>query len=200
MNKNKKRNIILVFALLMVVTVTSSLVSGTYAKYTSELNDATGTAQVAKWAFAEDNKLDNLKFTLADTVDKSTLAENKIAPGTSGSFDIKLVNTTSDVAVSFEIAVKTIENTPTNLKLYADSAHTTEFKTGSPIKGTLAAKDATGVTATIYWVWDYEQTDVTTGDTADTADGEAAKNMTVTIGVTGTQLAPSETAVTSKIN
>lgn len=200
MNKNKKRNIIIVFALLMLVTISGSLVSGTYAKYTAKLNDATGTAEVANWAFKTDNTLENLSFNLADTVDVSTLTAGKIAPGTSGEFDVKLVNTNSDVAVSFEISVKEIANAPTNLKLYADAAHTTEFKADSPITGTLAAKDATGVTSKIYWVWDYEQTSVEEGDIADTADGEAAKSITVTIGVTGTQMQPSDTAVTSKIN
>lgn len=201
MNKNKKRNIILVFALLMVVTISSSLVSGTYAKYTSQLNDSTGTAEVAKWSFAEDNTLENLTFALTDTVDVSTLTNGKIAPGTSGKFDVKLVNTNSDVAVNFEITAKTIEDVPTNLKLYADEEHTKEFKAGSPITGTLAAKDSTGVTATIYWAWDYEQAGaISTGDVADTTDGIAAKTMTVTIGVTGTQMQPSATAVTSKIN
>lgn len=200
MNKNKKRNIVIVFALLMLVTISGSLVSSTYAKYTAKLNDATGTAEVAKWAFKTDNTLDNLSFNLADTVDASTLTNGKIAPGTSGEFDVKLVNTNSDVAVSFEISVKEIANAPTNLKLYADASHTTEFNADSPITGTLAAKDAEGVSSKIYWVWDYEQTNVTEGDTADTTDGEAAKTITVTIGVTGTQMQPTNTAVTSKIN
>lgn len=198
---DKKKSMILLLVVLLLVAVSGSLVAGTYAKYTAELNDASGTAQVAKWSFAEDNTLDALAFTLADTVDASTLTANKIAPGTKGSFNIKLVNTNSDVAVDFTIALKSIENAPTNLKLYADAAHTKELNTSKPITGVLAAEDSEGVTATIYWVWDYEQTgSVETGDQADTTDGKKANDMTVTINVSGVQKQPSATAVTSKIN
>ena len=196
---NSKRNILLLVVLMLVV-ITASVVSSTYAKYTAELDGISGTATVAKWAFKADNTLTNFTISLNENVDESTLVADRVAPGTSGSFDIALVNTNSDVAVDFTIAINSIENLPTNLKLYADSAHTKVFDESNPITGVLAAKDATGVTAKIYWAWDYEQSNVTTGDTADNADGTAAKEITVAIEVSGVQKQASNTAVTSKIN
>lgn len=199
--RNKKCGI-LVLVILMLVTVTGSLVSGTYAKYTAKLDDVQATAQVAKWGFKSENagNLENIKIALADTVDASTLVEDRIAPGTKGSFDIALTNAESEVAVEFEIAIGDATNVPTNLKFCADETCTVELDTDNPMTGTLAAGDATGVNAKIYWVWDYEQADVATGDAADTTDGEAAAEMSVTVSVSGTQMAPSGTPVTSKIN
>lgn len=196
---SNKKNILLLVVLVLVV-ITASLVASTYAKYTAELDGISGTATVAKWAFAEDNKLTDFTISLSDTVDASTLVANRVAPGTSGSFDIALVNTNSDVAVDFKIASSSLTNLPTNLKLYADPAHTKAFNESTPITGVLAAKDASGVTAKIYWVWDYEQTDVTVGDNADNTDGISAKEITVGIEISGVQRQASSTAVTSKIN
>lgn len=195
---NKKERSILVIVLLLLVGLTFGYVSSTYAKYTSEVDGNNGTATVAKWAFATDNATQTLTIDFGETYDPSTLDDGKIAPGTEGSFDIALINTNSEVGVDFEIALKSITGKPTNLKFYKDSSYNTELTPGtSTITGQLTAGDSTGLSVPIYWKWAYETTN---GDATDTTDGEAANTLTIGVDITGTQVAPSATAITSHIN
>ena len=203
--KNNKKTLFLM-ALLLMVGVSTSYVSGTYAKYTAEIT-GNGTATVAKWAFEDDNKdkITTIEVKLDGTYDPSTLVQKKIAPGTSGSFAIKLVNTNSEVGVDFTLSLDTIENMPKNIKFYKDSGYTTEIVPGTgKITGQIAAKDATGVEPKIYWKWVYETGTVTDGiaegDSDDTKDGKAAKTLTIPVTVKGVQTRPSATKITSHID
>lgn len=97
----KKKMSVLV-ALVMAVAVTSYSVSGTYAKYTSNV-DLTDEARVAKWSFTATDKegnpiTDTNKFKLfADSysyngtryVKSMTEGQNVVAPGTSGEYTFK---------------------------------------------------------------------------------------------------------------
>lgn len=195
----KKKSIVLM-VMLMLVGITSGLVGKTFAKYTATVNGQ-ATATVAKWAFSSDNTISSLSVNLDQTADPTTLAvvggQQRIAPGTSGSFQINLNNEHSEVGVNFTLALNSIDNKPTNLKFYKDSQHKTELTPGSStITGQLVAGDSTGVNVPIYWEWKYETTN---GDTADTADGVAAKSLTIGLTVTGVQVQPGA-AITSHIN
>ena len=192
-----KKKSFMMMALLIMFGLSFYFVSGTYAKYTAEVS-GNATATVAKWNFATDNAITSLNINLDQTPDASTLAANKIAPGTSGSFAINLKNTNSEVGANFTLSLGTISDKPTNLKFYKDSTYTTEITPGSgTITGQLAAGDSTGIPVKIYWRWQYETTN---GDAADTADGMSAKSLTLPVTITGTQVAPSATAITSHIN
>ena len=125
MNKKKKK--LLVIALLLIFGLTLGYVANTYAKYTAQLNGS-GDVSVAKWAFSEDNQNVDIVIDLDGNVDASTLVDGKIAPGTSGSFDIVLSNTHSEVGVDFSVTL-TPTNAPTNLS----------FSTGNTITGKIAA-------------------------------------------------------------
>jgi hypothetical protein len=187
----------MMMALLIMFGLSFYFVSGTYAKYTAQVS-GNATATVAKWNFATDNAITSLTINLDETPHASTLAANKIAPGTSGSFAINLKNTNSEVGANFTLSLGEITDKPTNLKFYKNSTYTTEITPGSgTITGQLAAGDSTGITVNIYWRWQYETTN---GDAADTADGIAAKSLTLPVTITGTQVAPSATAITSHIN
>lgn len=195
----KKKSIVLM-VMLMLVGITSGLVGKTFAKYTATVNGQ-ATATVAKWAFSSDNTISSLSVNLDQTADPTTLAvvggQQRIAPGTSGSFQINLNNEHSEVGVNFTLALNSIDNKPTNLKFYKDSQHKTELTPGSStITGQLVAGDSTGVNVPIYWEWKYETTN---GDAADTADGVAAKSLTIGLTVTGVQVQPGA-AITSHIN
>lgn len=193
--KNHKKSI-LTFALLFVVGISMYLIAGTYAKYTSEIT-ANGTVSVAKWAFEDDNKITALDIELTETVDASTLVADKIAPGTSGSFIIKLTNENTEVGVDFEIAFTDVTNKPTYLKFYSDDSFSTEIDpTSDTITGQLEAKDADGLEVPIYWQWAYESG----ADTTDTTEGKAAKDLTIGLTITGTQVEPSSTAITSQVD
>ena len=145
--RRTKKNAVLVFVLLLLVAVTAMMVASTYSKYTAEVTGS-GTVTVAKWAFKTDNPTQTFTVNLDTTAHASTLVANKIAPGTSGSFDLKLVNTNSEVGVNFTVKLGTpTGNLPQNLKFYKDSSHTTEITTGSTeITGQIVAGDSTGVT------------------------------------------------------
>ena len=195
---NKKS--LLIIVLLVLVGLTTGYVASTYAKYTSTVTGS-GTATVAKWAFATDNATQNITIALNPTVDATTLVNGKIAPGTTGSFNIALVNTNSEVGVDFSIALDSISNKPTNLKFYKDSSYTTELTPGtSTVTGQLTAGDSTGVTVPIYWRWEYETNAIATNDPIDTQDGEAANTLTIGVTITGVQTQPSATAITSHVN
>ena len=195
MEKHKKS--LLILALLLVVAVSMLYIGTTYSKYTAEVS-GNGTATVAKWSFEDDNEITTIDINLDETYDESTLVEGKIAPGTSGSFAIELNNENSEVGVDFEVALGSITDKPTNLKFYEDSSYTTEIVPGTDtITGQLEAEDATGLTVNIYWAWEYETAN---GDDEDTADGEAAATLTIPVTITGEQVEPSTTAITSHID
>lgn len=200
--KNKKSLWLIV--LLLLVGLTGGYVASTYAKYTSAF-DKSGTVTVAKWAFADDNSDSELKIDFTDTYDATTLVNDRIAPGTSGSFDIQVVNETSETGVDFTLKIKSVANVPTNLKFYSDSSFSDPMTIdGGTITGQLKAGDATGVKVPLYWKWEYETLDSsnssTAGDGLDTTDGENAKELAVTVSITGVQTPPSDEAITSHID
>ena len=195
MKKHSRSSLVII--LLMLVAIATAYVGSTYAKYTEDVS-GNGTATVAKWDFTTDNAISNLTINFSQSYDASTLSAGKIAPGTSGSFAISVKNTNTETGVNFTIALGTVTNVPTNLKFYKDSTFNTQITPGNgTITGQLAAEDSTGLSVPIYWKWEYETTD---GDDEDTTDGKAATELTIPITITGTQVPPSTTAITSHIN
>lgn len=201
----KKTSKSLLFALMIGITLLSCAVGGTYAKYTEKV-EKSASASVAEWSFADDNTIqDQYKFAVSETYDASTLVNNKIAPGTKGNFEIKLVNTNTDTAVGFEILFANMANKPTNFHLYRTtdgSQKGAEVKldgTGK-VTGKLAAKDATGLTAKFIWEWAYETAEAAVNDAVDTNEGKLANELTMGVTITGTQIAPATSAVTSALN
>ena len=179
MNKKKKKKL-LVIALLIIFGLTAGYVANTYAKYTAQLNGS-GDVSVAKWAFDTDNQNIDIDIDLNGNIDASTLVDGKIAPGTSGSFDIILSNANSEVGVAFSVTL-TPSNAPTNLS----------FSTGNTITGKIAAGES--ITIPVTFAWPYETTN---GDAADTADGKAANDMTITASIVGTQVQPGAAITTA---
>lgn len=197
-NKNGK-SVLVIMVLLLLVGISLSYVAGTYAKYTTSINNVSGNATVAKWAFGTDNNSTSFNVNLTDTtISNTTLVEDKIAPGTEGTFDINLINTNSEVGVDWKVTIGSVTNLPTNLKLYSDAAHTKPLATDgtATITGQLKAKDSTGINVPIYWAWAYNTEN---GDTADTANGEAASTLTVSLKVDGVQTQPGA-AITSHVD
>jgi hypothetical protein len=133
-------------ALLVLTLLTTSVVSGTFAKYTTSA-DATSTARVAKWgvevtasgsAFATSYATDDdtVKSTITNSVVSAvqtgqTAADNVVAPGTSGSLVNFTLKGTPEVAVnvSYE-ATLTISDT---WKIETKSGDTTNSEVYFPI-------------------------------------------------------------------
>ena len=146
---------IIVLALTMIALI---LVSGTYAKYTSEF-EATSNARVAKWSFKVNNKdiatseaqelTINLFKTIKDTTDAEEVGSNEtdvkagtatqaiIAPGTAGEFTISVQNL-SEVTAKAEIAFDVTTTLPLEFKVGNGEWKAASSFTGDAAKVTLA--------------------------------------------------------------
>ncbi len=190
--KMKKKKALSLLVILLLVGVASVYVVGTFAKYTSSV-DKNGSATVAKWAFNDDNTAGNLSITITPTADASTLASSKIAPGTSGSFDIEVSNLNSEVGINYEITFTDISNLPTNL-VFKQNGTAMNDTTGMTKKITGTLQKGHTATIPVTWEWPYETTG---GDSADTTDGAAAQTLTFKAHIVGTQVTPSATAMSA---
>lgn len=189
-------------ALVLLVTLLAViLVSGTYAKYTTAVS-AKDTATVARWNITLNGEdiskgtQKTLKLGLFDTIndtdftsEDSDVTAGKIAPGTTGKFEIaKLINN-SDVNAQYKITYS-IDNNNIPLEFSKDkNAADSEWKSLSEFSMNdfvALAKDSTeGVsTGTIYWRWKFERND----DSADTDFGINTPKVVVTATITVEQV------------
>ena len=194
MSKGQK---IFLVVLLVLVAISGGFVLGSSAKYTTVLQNKTGTAVVATWAFESENNANALKtfaINLTTTInDNSLLDSGKIAPGTAGNFVIQLNNQNSDVGIKFTIAFDDTDNVPANLI----------FKSGStafnPSTATITGYIARGETLSVPISWEWEYYNNSTDDGEDTTDGINHYTMTVTAKVSGEQTNPNTTVTTGGI-
>lgn len=191
MNKRLK----LAITLIAIIIVAALAISIAYSRYFSTIT-GTGTATVAKWSFKVNGQSDNLgTITLGNTAaDNSKVADGKVAPGTSGSFNVALDVTGTEVALDYTIQFSNVKGTiPTNLKFYEDAEYTQEITdiTTQGITGEMGLADEKTKTVTIYWNWDYQtgadDTAKETNDGIDTTEGIAAESITFDVVVTGIQ-------------
>ena len=166
---------------LALTLITTCLMGGTLAKYTSTV-EGSGKATVAKWQIKftanSETKTANFEFDLTDTgTNSSNVASKKVAPNSTGSIPIEIDADGSDVAakLSYTIDKTNIGGLP--IKFYSDEACTTELASLTEEKeiDAGATGDAAKLNKTIYWKW------VSTGDAADTALGIAAGEKTIKI-------------------
>ena len=190
-------------ALVLLVTLLAViLVSGTYAKYTTAVS-AKDTATVARWNITlngediSEGTQKTLKLGLFDTIndtdftsEESDVTAGKIAPGTTGKFEIaKLINN-SDVNAQYKITYSIDNNNNIPLEFSKDqNAADSEWKNLSEFSMNdfvALAKDSTeGVsTGTIYWRWKFERND----DSADTDIGINTPEVVVTATITVEQV------------
>ena len=106
-NQKQKKSVgtVLLVILLLIVTI-ASLILATYAwaKYTTQ-TEGTATAQVAKWDVGVDFKHNDFQETY------SHILAGKMAPGSSGSFDIYVDPKTTEVDFKYEISLDSITGT-----------------------------------------------------------------------------------------
>ncbi len=115
----KKRTLIVLVALLLVVGISSY----TYAKYTGSSN-GTGTTTAATFAVKVNDKDlgDAVDFTVtpSHTSGSTYVADDKVAPGFGGYFDVVIDPTGSEVALNYTISDLKLSdgtNTLTNVSL-----------------------------------------------------------------------------------
>ena len=121
----KNRMMRLASGLLVAVLITTSMISGTYAKYVTTAN-ASDTARVAKWGvevaattdlFDEDYDIDDtnktFKFAGEYSVSAASAAiddrDNLVAPGTKGSMTFSITGV-PEVAVNVNVSFNATEN------------------------------------------------------------------------------------------
>ena len=188
MKKSTLRNLGVMAVVLCLVT--TCLLGGTLAKYTSTITGG-GTATVAKWSFNANGQTDTFTaIDLAESIAASDKINAKVmAPGTEGSFKIELDAGDSDVGIDYKIVINNLANKPANLKFYSDAAHATEITptdSAYEFNGNIAANASTKTTSqVIYWAWAY-------GDGVDDK-ADAGATFTMDIEVTGTQVNPTTT-------
>ncbi len=182
MNKNKK-TLVVVFVVIGIVAL--GLAAGVYAKYSSTLSSASGTAEIAKWAFETDNATAALKCEPAKTYKEETLVEGKIAPGTSGTCKVSISNATSEVGVHYTIKIDSISG-PANIVIKNGESTLTA---GGTIEGNLDPKAAT-TEVSFDWEWPYYTSDA--NDATDTTAGKAAGAMEINYTISGYQVEPTE--------
>ena len=165
-NKKKIGGILLLISLILVIF----LAGYTFARYYKSINAGGTTASIARWSFGSKNEKAIIN-----------LSEEKIAPGSSGQFEIEVDATNSEVDVDYEILVSEENNIPTNMKFYAE----TKDEKGTVISTTeemssfaeLAANNLKGTipvesnnqkrNIVVYWNWEFNENDTTTVDSDD---------------------------------
>ena len=189
MKKKTKKVIMLVCALLMLITAGTG--GYTYAKYVTAIKGG-GQAEVAQWSFKlVDNGLDIKNIQLANTVQKDTLINGKIAPGTSGQFFIELDGTGAEVGIDYTVKFSNEQNKPTNIIFSYAGVDYKSLSEIDAIKGTIKPEETVrNKKIQILWRWDYEtgtNSALTENDNIDTEEGVSALDYTFDVVVKGTQ-------------
>ena len=192
---SKKKKALIIVAILAIILL--AFIGGqAYAKYITEVKGQ-GMAEVATWSFKVNGGKEQIQqINLASTCDNNTLVDNKIAPGTSGSFNIIIDGTGSDVGIRYNINFEDNSTKPTNLKFkYENVEYNSLGEIQDSISGIIGAKDENKViTLPIEWIWEYEtgsnSETINTNDTIDTEDAQNIQNYTFNVSVIGTQVEP----------
>jgi hypothetical protein len=178
----RKEKIKKIVGLLLIVAIAATFsLAGTLAKYTTT-GTASDTGRVAKFDVGVDGSVTfDLFSTIYDTngspetdVDGGKL----IAPGTKGQSDFGFKNNGSEVTVNATVTYAATNASSIPIEYSTNgSSWTSDITTLSS-----TVNDITGSeTVTLYWRWAYSTG--TSGDTADTALGQAG---TATVSVTAT--------------
>ena len=188
-NKTKKITRIAV-AILLVIAIQAMGI--TYAKYYT-LERATGSTGVAKWAFKiVKDETQTKSINLADTVNKDTLIDGKIAPGTTGAINIELDGTGSEVDLDYTIQFANEKNKPKNITFTRSGTEYKSLSEMGTITGNIKHTDSPMKSAiVIFWTWDYETGEtpdaIATNDVIDTQDANTISEYTFDVVATGTQ-------------
>lgn len=189
--KNKTRKIIGVACGILLIILVQAI-GVTYAKYLT-VEKGKGSTEVAKWAFEISKDGEQTKtVSLADTVDKTTLVDGKIAPGTTGTIVITLDGTGSEVNLDYLLEFTNEQNKPKNITFtYKGTEYKSLSKIG-PITGDISYDDAPQTRSiVVFWAWNYEtgttEDEISANDILDTEDANNIAQYTFDIIATGTQ-------------
>lgn len=197
MKKSKKKIVLFVLLLLLLLMVVILIGGNSYSKYITQV-EGKGVIQVAKWAFLVNGQTASItNLNLAQTYKSNTLVKDRIAPGTSGSFDIVIDTTGAEVGINYDVIFSNESSKPQNLVFTYDGHTSNSIKGLEPfLTGNIPANSTEKVkTMTIEWNWPYETGGSTTSektsqDIEDTQDGKTLGKYQFDIKITGTQVEP----------
>ena len=155
--KNKIKKITkITCAILLIILVQAMGI--TYAKYFTQ-DTTTGGAEVAKWSFKiAKNGNQTQKIQLADTVNKDTLIDGKIAPGTSGSIIVTVDGTGSEVDLNYAVQFANEQNKPNNLTFTYDGVDYQSLSELPLIYGDIKYdSEVKTKDIVVSWRWGYER-------------------------------------------
>lgn len=179
----------------LCITLIMLLITGaggyTYARYMSQ-EKGIGKADIANWSFQIVKNGESTKtVSLRNTVDKSTLVNGRIAPGTSGSFEIILDATGAEVGVDYSLSFLNEVNKPTNIVFTYNGKEYKSLSDIGRISGNIEIGNDMTKKIIIKWAWLYQtgSTDIekAQNDEIDTKDGTSLLDYTFDIMAYGTQ-------------
>ena len=203
MTKKSIVKVVIIAALLVILFVSGY----TFSKYYQAI-PGTVTGSIAKWSFVArgNGAVDINNIRLIDTANEVSLVNDKIAPGTEGSFAIEVDATGSEVGVKYSVEVTpSAQNAanPENLKFYLDgdvdgSGNQVKYDSleelaENSLSGNILPTDSSKVKVlNIKWEWPFaaESTDEDEIVAYDNDDMEVAAggNYTFNLRVIGEQL------------
>lgn len=192
---SKKKKIVLIIAILSTIIV-SFMGGQAYSKYVSEVKGE-GVAEVATWSFKVNGQKELVQaINLASTCNNGTLLNHKLAPGSSGDFNIAIDGTGAEVGIDYQIQFLEESNKPRNLKfIYEGTQYNSITELENVVSGKIYADEENKEKiVNIKWKWDYEtgenEIDIAKNDAIDTVDAQTIENYTFNIVVSGTQMIP----------
>lgn len=199
MKKNKMMR--LASILLIAVLMSTCVISGTFAKYTSSIN-GTDSARVAKWGWGETNfEIDLFDATYDGNGDNSVAngtsdGKNLIAPGTSKTYTLEFDADESfkpevayNVKYTVDIAITDALEEQLTFSLKVDNGAVQNDLTLAQVKTLIEAETAdyapntdASKTFEIGWTWSFDEGD------ADNDLDDPANTISVTITILASQL------------
>ena len=140
---------------------------------------------------------------LIDTNKQDTLLDGKIAPGTSGFFEIIIDASKAEVGIDYDVQFVNETSKPSNLLFKCNETQSYTLKEmENVLKGSINKDDQEKIKIyAIEWEWKYETGEnpqsIQKNDEIDTKNGLELENYSFDIEVTGTQMLPKSTAVNS---
>ena len=186
---NKKKKILFVaFAILALIVFIAA--GYTFSKYYQAIKGSAST-QIAAWSFKA-NAGDETAIT--DIVLTNGTNE-KIAPGSNGSFKIKVDALGSDVDVKYNVNVSE-EKLPSNMIFYIEGDGENKYTSleelaKKELTGTLVTTGSQTKTYTICWDWpfnSYDPVDNSLLDDSDVADGISTASYGFKVEIIGEQV------------
>jgi len=181
-----------VLVVLLILIILASLGAGLYAwaRYQTSI-EGSATGEVAKWSFKADGNTttEEIDFAITRTDNNTSVAEEKLAPGTYGEFNVEIDATGTETMVEYSIVVA-LTNKPTNLNFYYDEAKTKLISVNKEdkfcVRGFMDLDEVNTVrTEKIYWDWKYEtgltEKGIEVFDEIDTKDAGKEVEMDITV-------------------